>query len=51
MKLTELRHSCGKRKLRERETVPVSYDTLRCIHVYICIYIYIYVYIYIYIYV
>ena len=32
MKLTEHRHSCGKRKLRERETVSVSYDTLRCTH-------------------
>ena len=35
MKLTEHRHSCGKRKLRERETVSVSYDTLRCIYIYI----------------
>ena len=33
-KLTEHRHSCGKRKLRERETVSVSYDTLRCIYIY-----------------
>ena len=32
VKLTEHRHSCGKRKLRERETVSVSYDTLRCTH-------------------
>ena len=32
MKLTEHRHSCGKRKLRERETVSVPYDALRCTH-------------------
>jgi len=37
VKLTEHRHSCGKRKLRERETVSVSYDTLRCIYIYIYI--------------
>ena len=49
MKLTEHRHSCGKRKLWERETVPVSYDTLRCIYIHtICMYICVCIYIYIY---